>query len=230
MHCCQASVTRQPKVIIQGCERVGSGDETISPQRLLFVWPTNFHSNASGTNTVERKTGYETTTSQTATQLQPMLSSCGSTITGAFHHCLYIIYLSNVNTTSATPLLDNSTVLLTIKCHYSVTITRTNQIQEYNSMHVSLGFLVHNNHPCPQGWVYFEITVCASLVPRLSFPTHQEPGYEVKYVRVYRALEFMPVYIYGLQYVTSIVAILPSCRWQGYSCDHQLWTEYTRMC
>ena len=176
MHCCQASVTRQPKVIIQGRERVGSGDETISPQRLLFLWPTNFHSNASGTNTVVRKTGYETTTSQTATQLQPMLSFCGSTITlltGAFHHCLYI--LSNVNTTSATPLLDNSTVLLTIKRHYSVTITRTNQVGEYNSMHVSLGFMVHNNHPCPRGWVYFEITVCASLVPRLSFPTHREP-------------------------------------------------------
>ena len=155
MHCCQASVTRQPKVIIQGRERVGSCDETISPQRLLFVWPTNFHSNASGTNTVERKTGYETKhTSQTATQLQPMLSFCGSTITlliGAFHHCLYI--LSNVNTTSATPLLDNSTVLLTIKRHYSVTITRTNQVGEYNSMHVSLGFMVHNNHPPPQGWV-----------------------------------------------------------------------------
>ena len=107
-------------------------------------------------NTVVRRTGYKTTTSQTATQLQPMLSFCGSTITlltGAFHHCLYI--LSNVNTTSATPLLNNSTVLLTIKRHYSVTITRTNQVGEYNSMHVSLGFMVHNNHPPPQGWVYF---------------------------------------------------------------------------
>ena len=68
-------------------------------------------------------------------------------------------------------------------------------------MHVSLGFMVHNDHPHPQ------ITVCASLVPRLSFPTHRDPGYEVKYVRVYRALEFMPVYI-CLQCVTSIVAIL----------------------
>ena len=28
------------------------------------------------------------------------------------------------------------------------------------------------------------------------------------YRALYRALEFMPVYIYGLQYVTSIVAIL----------------------
>ena len=50
-------------------------------------------------------------------------------------------------------------------------------------MHVSLAFMVHNN----QG---------VGLFLRL------------QYVHVYRALEFMPVYIYGLQYVTSIVAIV----------------------
>ena len=33
---------------------------------------------------------------------------------------------------------------------YLAKITETNQVREYNTMHDSLGFMVYNNHPCPQ--------------------------------------------------------------------------------
>ena len=43
-------------------------------------------------------------------------------------------------------------MLSCLQCDHLVCLlitTRTNQVGEYNTMHVSLGFIVYSNHPCP---------------------------------------------------------------------------------